>query len=673
MFSVHLQLNHHLPHRRSSRLSAKPKLNYSSRSADDVDYSSFNFDNCNVSSDSDSITHINNQQQHDTAQCSATSADAMTSISKQQQLQMRLQQMLFDAKMEENDSQNMSVSNNSISTTINSHNAMSTPTASSSLTVSETTMYDSALAADSDSLTYKQAMKDSNREQWQRAVQSELDSHAENNTWSFVNREPDMNVIGAKWLFKEKRDEKGDTVKFKARLVAQGFSQEQGIDYDEVFAPVLKTKSLRLLLALATSTTKLFHLDVKTAFLNATVKENIYVRVPDGVNAPDGMVLKLNKALYGIKQAPYEWNKHMHGTLISLGFKQCSNDTCVYFKRTRSHNQIRVGLFVDDVLISVEDCDINEWNNIKHSLMSTYQMSDLGEASHVLGMRIVRLPNGSLTIDQRRYIKDKLSEFSMLTCREVDTPEQKDISVNNENKINLIKLDTAQHGLYRAIVGSLIYATVSTRPDISHAVNMLSRHMASPTAGDLVAAKRTLRYLRGSVNHGLLYSPYSPNEPNSVTLSGYCDADWAGDKEDRKSTTGYCMYVNGNLVSWNCKKQQTVALSSAESELMAATELVKELKWAKGLLIDMGFNVNQPMIMYCDNQAAIQIAAHDTHHDRVKHIAIRHFFIRDEIKSGAIKMEWVSTQQQMADIFTKTLGSTLFTKFVDKIMIRTQD
>ena len=196
--------------------------------------------------------------------------------------------------------------------------------------------------------------------------------------------------------------------------------------------------------------------------------------------------------------------------------------------------------------------------------------------------------------------------------------------------------------------------------------------MAAPTSSDLVAARRTLRYLRGSVNTGLLFTPYSPSVSNTVTLSGYCDADWAGDKEDRKSTTGYCMYVNGNLISWNCKKQQTVALSSAESELMAATELVKELKWAKSLLIDMGYKVNQPMIMHCDNQAAIQIAAHDTHHDRVKHIDIRHFFIRDDIRDGCVKMQWISTQNQMADIFTKTLGSTLFNKFVDKLMYRTQ-
>jgi len=240
----------------------------------------------------------------------------------------------------------------------------------------------------------------------------------------------------------------------------------------------------------------------------------------------------------------------------------------------------------------------------------------------------------------------------MSECATSIVPGAQNIQLNDN-------ADEADQHEYRAIVGALIYASTWTRPDITHAVNMTSRYMTKATQTHMRASKKVLKYMRGTSEYGLRYDNNN-NRDDRVTVSAYCDSDWAGDKDDRRSTTGYCTFVNGNLINWNTKKQQTVALSSAEAELMAITEAVKEVMWVKEMLKEMKYGVDVPSIIYTDNQSAMHMTHNDVSQDRTKHIATRHFFVREGIVSGDHDVQWVSTDRQIADIFTKALSVVPF-------------
>ena len=522
--------------------------------------------------------------------------------------------------------------------------------------------------------TYKQAITCRHANEWIAAIKDELSSLIRNNTWTRVRSTDDMNVVGTRWIFKIKRNPDGSIQRYKARLVAKGYTQQYGIDYNETFAPTLKYKSFRTLVVLSIHMHHTLHqLDVKTAFLHASVHENIYMSKPDGLDVHDddehAYVYKLNQALYGLKQAPHEWNKTIHRYLCSLGWTSCVKDPCLYVKRTRT-NMMILGLFVDDMTASVHPDDVMQWEYDKYMLQTKYEITDIGVVKHVLGMTITHHTddnNQSYTsISQRSYINDKLTEFNFTQSRPSTTPEE--VQSHKHTHDTTTALDAHEHTLYRNIVGSLMYASLTTRPDITHAVNVLSRSNSNPTRASLVKAKRVLRYLAGTPTLGLTYTHSHTQMHDAVTVTAYSDADWGGDLDDRKSTTGYVMFINDNPVSWNSKKQQTVALSSAESEYMAISECMKEMLWLRALLSELGVRTVTPSIVHVDNQAAIQISNTDTHHDRTKHIDIRHHFIRDCINTGDVRLQWIETKMQRADIFTKALGSNSFVRLRQMIM-----
>jgi hypothetical protein len=289
-----------------------------------------------------------------------------------------------------------------------------------------------------------------------------------------------------------------------------------------------------------------------------------------------------------------------------------------------------------------------------------YKLSDMGEVHHVLGMRVVKTVDGVIYVDQETYIRNKLVEFQMDECRPLVVPEV--IEKRNEEGGELSGEDINK---YRKIVGSLIYAATSTRPDISHAVHMLSRHMKEPKECDLVSAKRVLRYLKGAANMSLVYN----NDGGGTTkVEAYTDSDLGGDKKDSKSTTGYCVYMNGNLVSWCAKKQDTVAVSTTEAEWMAACECMKEVIWLCELLSEIGIQVEKPATMFEDNQSTIKVCENDIMHDRSKHVRIKYHRIRQEIKDKTLRLEWVPSGDNVADIFTKSTGSIIFNKLRERLL-----
>jgi hypothetical protein len=517
-------------------------------------------------------------------------------------------------------------------------------------------------------LTYEEAMNSKDKDKWKGAIEDELNSHHKNNTWSIVDRTSEMNVIGSKWVFKIKRDNKGRPLKYKARLVAKGYNQQYGIDYTETFAPVLKYKSLRIMLALALFMNAVIEqLDVKTAFLNATVNELIFIEIPEGMNIINNYVLKLNQALYGIKQAPFEWHREIDRMLTTLGYTACRKDLCLYHKLTKTMNIILIGLFVDDITTLYVPSDRNEWLNDKRALMQKYEMSDLGEVHHILGMRVER-NSEKLIISQDVYIQDKLEEFRFDKARSVSTPGTitGTQTTSHMTDDSLLPLSLQGVTLYRQMVGSLMYASISTRPDITHATNIAARHMSNPSEADMIKVRRIFKYLTNARHYGLVYM--NQHHGGVVKLHAYSDADWAGDITDRKSTTGYCTFMNNNLISWSTKKQSTVALSSCEAEYMAISDVVKEIMWMRILLEEIDIQVETPTIIYVDNQSAIKISENDSAHDRTKHIAIRHYYIRDCIDDGSVKLEWVRSEDQLADILTKPLTPSTFTSIRDRLI-----
>ena len=490
-----------------------------------------------------------------------------------------------------------------------------------------------------------EALNGPQREQWIQAIVSEIQSLEKNGTWEPATLPPGRKAIGTKLLFKLKLNDLGAVARHKSRVVAKGFSQREGVDYNETFAPVLSYTSLRLIFAVvATYDLEFVHLDVETAFLNAKVKEEIYITLPPGLHAAgliSGLssstpVLRLRKSLYGIKQAPRDWHEEIDGTITSIGYKRCQSEQCIYIKISRSGLPIFICLFVDDMPCAYHKQDAAEFEADKAKLKAKYKIQELGDAKLVLGMRITRdRATRTLKVDQETYINRLLEKTDMQDCIPVTTPAEpgKHLSAlpdGSESSSSEQSINPLQYG---SVVGSLLYAAISTRPDISYAVGVLSRFISAPQAHHWDAAKRVLRYLKGTASLGLHYRAASSIDGAAVPLSNtstsiiigpiYTDANWAGDLDDRKSTSGMVAKVNGCAISWKSKKQTVVAQSSAEAEYIATAEAAKETLWLRQLASELSYPCTKGTLLLGDNETAIALAKNNILHNRTKHIDIR--------------------------------------------------
>ena len=490
--------------------------------------------------------------------------------------------------------------------------------------------------------------------EWRQAVMEEMAALNGNNTWDVVNLPKGKKPVGCKWVFTPKYNADGSLEKYKARLVAKGFSQVYGMDYTETFAPVAKLNTVRILMSLAANLDWPLHqLDVKNAFLNGDLKEEVYMRMPPGFPGTNGkQVCKLKKSLYGLKQSPRAWFEKFTRVLKRQGYKQGQSDHTLFFK----HNGDKItvlAVYVDDIILTGDD-DV-EIRQIKEALAREFKIKDLGEMKYFLGMEVARSKQG-IYISQRKYILDLLNETGMLGCPPSDTPIRAD-KISDE--VNLGK--AVDMGKYQRMVGKLIYLA-HTRPDIAFAVSMVSQHSHDPKQKHLDEVYRILRYLKGSPGRGLLFKK---TDKQGVEI--FTDADWAGDKEDRKSTSGYATFVWGNLVTWRSKKQTVVARSSAEAEFRAVALGICEGIWIKRVLEELRMNFDLPIKMYCDNMAAISICHNPVQHDRTKHVEIDRHFIREKIDDGIINLKYIPSREQIGDVFTKGLSKDKFEYFIGKL------
>lgn len=498
------------------------------------------------------------------------------------------------------------------------------------------------------------------KKEWLQAITNELDSHRINNTWTLVKKPNNCNIVDCKWVFTIKTDEHGNPFKFKARLVARGFSQQHKIDYDETFAPVSSMPSFRIIIAIANKyNLMVHHMDVKTAFLNGELKEEIYMKVPEGVKNPENKVCKLNKAIYGLKQAAKCWYDKFDKVIRDFGFVASGKDTCVYMKKGATQNQtIYLVLYVDDLLIVTGD--VNLMDELKNYLMNCFRMTDLKEIRFFLGIKIERTEN-KITLDQTGYINTVLKRFNMSDCNPIQIPIAKDI--------DYYKLDSSEYydAPCKNLLGSLSYIMLCTRPDICVAVNIGSRYAAKNNEEVWLLLKRILRYLKGTKDFKLVYE----RNCSERVLEGYVDSDWGGSfGTDRKSTTGYIFKLFSNCtISWTARKQDTVADSSTEAEYMALTEAVKESAWIRQFLSTIDFIINEPVPLFEDNIGCIYLAQNAICRQRTKHIDMKYHLIRDYVKAGEVQITAISTTDQTADMFTKPLPKPRFVLLRDQIGI----
>lgn len=521
-----------------------------------------------------------------------------------------------------------------------------------------------ALPASADSSdepdTYNQAMAGADHKEWLAAVKEEIESHRDNNTFTEAALPTSVQTIGSRWVFKIKRDREGKPVRFKARLVAKGFSQIEGVHYTETFAPTLRMTSLRFILALTTQRDwDLNQLDVKTAFLIPELppSETVYMKAPPGLPIAPGHALRLNKCIYGLKQASRYWNCNFHQTMMDLGFRQSDHDQCVYTLQEESTLACVLALYVDDVVLAGPTLVIT---SIKSQLMSKYNMTDGGYPSWLLGVGIDHDERrGTMRLSQKAYVQRLLVRFGMSDCKSLPTPAALDRLVPVTEEVSEDERVLMEKIPYRSLVGGLLYLMVTTRPDIAFAVTQLAKFVNNPRQEHWRAAKRTLRYLRGTMDLGITYK-----KGLRLEIRCYSDADWATDPTTRRSVTGYVVMVNGGPVSWRSQQQRTVAQSSCEAELMALAAVTKEALWMRKAMAAFYLDISKPLTLFEDNQGCIAIANNQRGmSSRTKHIETRYFAVREQIQRGHIVVVFCRGIDMVADILTKPLGKILFARF----------
>jgi len=480
---------------------------------------------------------------------------------------------------------------------------------------------------------------------WMKAAKEEYDSLISMKTWELVPRKFGMSVIKNRWVFRIKYDAHGNVERYKARLVAKGFTQKKGIDYEETFSPVVRFETLRLLFAYATANNwSLQQMDVKVAFLNGELDEEIYMEQPEGyVNDPN-MVCHLRKSLYGLKQAPRCWNAKFRDFMAKQKFIQSAADPCLFIFRDNS-GLVLVALYVDDLVITGNG-NLVTWT--KSILGKQFDMKDLGDLKYILGILVERDDSG-LYLSQSTYIDKILKTFKMEKCKPMHTPALPPSGIQSEP----LPVDNS----YKQAVGSLLYLSTRTRPDLAFAVGAVARQMHNPTMEDWNSIKRILRYLQATRNYVLKYSV-----ENSEIL-GYSDASYAPVADDRKSTSGFFFISNG-AISWRSKKQPIISLSSMEAEYIALADAAKEGIWLNRLEKEI-FPENTPkVILLEDNQSTIKTAKNDIINERSKHIDVRYHFIRENIQADKLEIRYCPTDQMVADALTKPLGRTKLELFV---------
>jgi Reverse transcriptase (RNA-dependent DNA polymerase)/gag-polypeptide of LTR copia-type/GAG-pre-integrase domain len=528
-----------------------------------------------------------------------------------------------------------------------------------------------ALVMSEDEPSLEEALKGDEAKEWVTAMREEITQIEKVHTYDIVEAPPDANIVPCRWVFRRKRDGEGKVVRHKARLVAKGFKQQFGVDYHETFAPTVRPATLRLLLAIAAQKgSVIVQADAKNAYLHGTLEPNeiIYMDLPPQYSlfhqipanlTKKSPVCRLWRPLYGSKQGANRFRKFLVDVMTILGFTVCNADEAVFYKFSPDGSYIIVPTATDDFTI-IADSNKSA-NNFQDELEKHLEIVRLGPISWLLGTTVERnMEKHTIKLGQEAFIGQIITRFGLEDARICSTPLNPNVDLTpGSDHVSPTLLSSSEKTTYREIVGSLMYLSVMTRPDITFAVSTLSQYLESPTTTHLIAVKRVIRYLKGTKHLRLTLGGHE------INLSGYSDADWASQLH-RHSISGFAMFIGSGAVSWSSKKQPIVTLSSTESEYVALTHSSKDIIWIRKLLFEfssiISISSNAPSL-FCDNQGAIRLSSDSTFHARTKHIDVHFHFIRQTVSQGHLTLHYIPTNDMIADIFTKSLAFNKFTKF----------
>ncbi len=469
---------------------------------------------------------------------------------------------------------------------------------------------------------------------------------------------PGKKAIGCKWVFTVKYTPTGLIDRYKARLVAQGYSQVAGDDFLETFSPAIRAESLRTLLALgACEDLEIRQIDVISAYPRSKLHATVYMRPPEALKCPKGVVLLLPKSLYGLKQSGREWYIEACIGLKSLGFSSCFSEPSVFITTNRS---IIIGLYVDNMIILGRD--LQAIQKVIKGITSLWEIKDLGDVALILGIRVRRnRPNCTLYLDQSEYIQGLIGRFRLGDAKPVNLP------VNDRN--TLIEGQPgelqADQGLYQEAIGCITWVSKGSRPDITYAIGQLSQHYNEPTIRHWNAVLRVLQYLKGTINYSI---SYSIGKGDSLKLQGYSDADYAGDIVDRRSTTGHIYLLNRGPVTWTSIKQRCIATSTTKSDYISLSEASKQGQWIRALLRELQrtqyLTSTLAVPIFSDNQGYIALARDPVAHSRTEHIDVQYHYIRELIAYNKAIVTYIPTEEMVANVLTKPLPLTAFRRCI---------
>lgn len=532
----------------------------------------------------------------------------------------------------------------------------------------------------------KVAMSGDDAGEWREAIATEMKCILKNETWTLVDQPTGHDVIGSRMVLRNKWRPDGTLDKRKARLVAQGFKHRLGIHFAETFAPVARIGSIRLMASLAAKYgMKIQQFDVETAYLNGRLKRDVYMLPPqnldeilqDVINSEKQShvgilgrkmlsdlrkgkkVCLLKKSLYGLPQAGRNWYEELADKLIKLGATPSKGDPCL-FHIGSGEDITLIATYVDDILVASRDQ--KKIDELRRGLSKHFEIKNIGPAKHCLGIEFQQSKQ-RVTMSQPGYIRSLLERFKMTECHPVVTPLDPGLKLKKAE----VQSDEDLKLPYRELVGALTYLASTTRPDISYAVSFLGQFNNCYSSEHWKVAKRVVRYLKGTIDMGLAFSP------DSKPMNGFVDADWGNATEDRRSFSGYVFLLGGGPVSWESRKQRTVALSTTEAEYMALSECVKEAIYLRRFVNELGFINLSNMTIFCDNQSALKLAENPVYHSRSKHIDIRHHFVRDVVKHKELRVASISTDDQAADLLTKSLPGTRHKKCLELLKLSKVD
>jgi len=496
-------------------------------------------------------------------------------------------------------------------------------------------------------LTYNEAIKGKNKENWKIVIEEEKQSLKKNHVWEVIDEKQieldKQKPLHSKWIFCVKQNGK-----YKARLVVKGCEQRNELDYQETYSPVIGQNALRSIFAIAAAKdNKIISFDVKTAFLYGELEEDVYMYPPKGYNYKR-KILKLKKTLYGLKQASLRWNIKFTNFLKTKGFIPTRCEQCLF---KRSDNDMILSIYVDDGLLI--GSDICLMDKFLKQLNEKFEIKIDRDTQSYVGLELYKLED-NLFLNQKTYINKLLQRSGMEYATPVKVPILKGEKAKTEKK----KLS-----LQRNTVGSLLYASTKTRPDIAYGVNYTSRFVENPMEENINDVKHILKYLKGNINEGIEYK----KNGNIKVLEAFSDADFAGDSETRKSTSGYIIFFAGGPISWCSRKQSLIAQSTTEAEYVAAAECCKELVYLKSLLEEL-LNDKIEIHLNMDSQSAMMLIKNGIINKRSKHIEVKFYYIHDLVKKGTIVLKYCPTTEMLADILTKPLNTLKFKNLKDRIM-----